>query len=1103
MTRKRPIKDELQADLIFTRVNLYTSNRLENLASQLAGVLRRPLSSPLVPEVIIVQSRGMARWVSLQIAQISDVCMNCEFPFPRAFIGRTLRAFFPQMAPQEEFSVEVMTWKISRLLPALATQKEFALVRNYLDREDGLKVFQLSEKIARLFDQYLVHRPEMLMSWGHDGKEKDWQAILWRMLAGENEPLHLARIHESLSQQMASRPPESRLPERVSIFGVSSLPPLYLQIFIELSRHCDVNLFSLEPSQEYHGGDLSPKRKAKLLNRLASRGVTVSADDLPTGNPLLTSLGKLNRDFTEVRLELDERAGFVTRDHPEQFVEPDGKELLHILQGDILHARNRGDSENPKQEISKNDGSIQIHVCHSPLREMEILYDHLLERFEQDRTLKPRDILVMTPNIEKYGPFIEAVFAYPEVSQRSIPFSVADRHPRSNSPTIEAFLSLLALPGCRCTASEIFALLDRIPIRRRFAFTDEDMELIRQWITESGIRWGIDAAHRNAFQLPQLDANTWMAGLKRCLLGYAMAGSNQTMFEGIMPYDEVEGGGAEVLGRFVTAAKALFSLALELSVARPLANWPEALNAMIEQFFLADTAEEIAHLRVVRMTLDQVHRTAGLAGGDQPVEFRVMRHHLQQLLDQSEQRGGFLTGGVTFCALQPMRSIPARVICLVGMGDRDFPRQSHVPGFDLMARERRCGDHSSRDDDRYTFLEALISTRERLYISYVGRSVIDNEEMPPSVLVSELLNYLDRAFVFPDKKSARDWVVTEHRLHSFSPRYFDGKTRRLFSYSEANAAASRSLRAVSDQAPPGLFGQPLGEPGEEARRVGLKSLIDFFANPAKYFIRSRLRLSLEEDDDALDDSEPFELTALESYLVKQELVAQALDRKKITAHGFAARGMLPLGEMGLAHFDRLLWAAEEFHKKVEPELRSKEPDEPLLVDLRIDPFSLTGQIESMYGGRIVRFRCASLTLKDRLGAWINHLARCAADSGTSGETMLIASDEIVEFSPPDDAQGIIANLLKIYWRGLTRALPFFPKSAMEYAKAKLFPSPGAKTSPLHKARQVWQGSKWNGEGEKKERYFACCFPPDSDPLDAEFETLALEVFEPMLRNIKS
>jgi exodeoxyribonuclease V gamma subunit len=277
--------------------------------------------------------------------------------------------------------------------------------------------------------------------------------------------------------------------------------------------------------------------------------------------------------------------------------------------------------------------------------------------------------------------------------------------------------------------------------------------------------------------------------------------------------------------------------------------------------------------------------------------------------------------------------------------------------------------------------------------------------------------------------------VSEHRLHSFSPRYFDGKTRRLFSYSEANAAASRSLRAVSDQAPPGLFGQPLGEPGEEARRVGLKSLIDFFANPAKYFIRSRLRLSLEEDDDALDDSEPFELTALESYLVKQELVAQALDRKKITAHGFAARGMLPLGEMGLAHFDRVLGAAEEFHKKVEPELRSKEPDEPLLVDLRIDPFSLTGQIESMYGGRIVRFRCASLTLKDRLGAWINHLARCAA--------------------------------------------------------------------PLHKARQVWQGSKWNGEGEKKERYFACCFPPDSDPLDAEFETLALEVFEPMLRNIKS
>ena len=1081
-------------------MKLYTSNRLEQLANQLAATLDAPLNSPLAREVIVVQSRGMARWLSLQIAQISKICMNCEFPFPRTFIGRTLRAFFPDMAPEEEFTVEAMTWKISRLFPTLALQKEFAPVKNYLDKEDSLKAFQLSEKIARLFDQYLVYRPEMLMGWEHDSKKNDWQAILWRKLVGEGEPLHLARMHESLSAKMSSSPPENPLPDHVSIFSLSSLPPFYLRVFIELSRHCEVNLFLLDPSQEYHGQDLSPKMKAKLRHQLAFWGASVSADDLPTGNPLLTSLGRLNRDFTELRLELDERAGFVIREQPAQFVEPDGKSVLHKLQRDIFYALNRGDQENPKEEVNVNDGSIQIHACHSPMREIEVLYDHLLERFEQDPTLKPRDILVMTPDIEKYGPFIHTVFDYPEVDRQPIPISVADRRPSNTSPTIETFLSLLALPGGRCTASEIFSLLERASIRRRFAFTDEEMTLIRQWIAESGIRWGINAAHRQTLQLPALDANTWRTGLQRCLLGYAMAGHNQTMFEGIMPYDDVEGGGAEVLGRFASAAEALFKLVVELLAARPLSEWPPALGAVIDQFFLGDTDEEIADLRLIRMVLDQLRRSAELVGGDQMVEFRVARYHLQQLLDQGEQRGGFLTGGVTFCALQPMRSIPARIICLVGMGDQDFPRPSHTPGFDLMAHDRKRGDRSTRDDDKYTFLEAINSARERLYLSYVGRSAIDNAEIPPSVLVSELLDYLDQAFVFSNQMTARKSIVVEHRLHAFSPRYFDGNSKGLFSYSEANAAASRNLRANSNQPRPDFFADPLSEPGEEARRVELKSLIEFFGNPAKHFIEHRVRIRLGHRNDPLEDSEPFALNALDCYWLKQELVTDALEHRGVTEVGFAARGVLPLGEMGTAHFQTMLTAAQEFGGKVKPELRGQARGEPLLIDLPIGPFSLGGQIESLYGGRIVRFRCATLKPRDKLRAWINHLVLCATDPDGVGETVLIGTDGMVKFSPVKEAHATIAKLLEIYWRGLSRALPFFPESSLKYADAKLFLPKNSKSSPMKKARQAWNGSKWNDDPpEKSDQYYAFCFPA-RDPLNEEFVELALEVYEPMLRN---
>lgn len=1094
-------------------LKIHTSNRLETLAEQLANVLSAPAGPPLAPDVIVVQSRAMARWVSLEIARLSGLCMNCEFPFPRAFIERALRVFFPEMADAAEFSADVMAWKIHRLLPSLARKKEFAPVKNYLVENDALKSFQFSQKIARLFDQYLVYRAEMLMRWERGSGEKEWQAILWRALAGEKMALHPAALHEALDGRMAARPSGGTLPGRISIFGISSLPPFYLRVFFGLSRHCEINLFSLHPSREYHGHDLSPKRKARLLSRAADRGAKISADDLPSGNPLLASLGRLNREFTDTCLELDERAGFVAYEQPEQFIEPDGDGMLATVQGDILRARNRGDGGNPKIEIAPGDRSIQIHACHSPMREMEALYDQLLDLFDKDPSLKPRDIFVMTPDIEKYAPFIEAVFAFPEDDRLYIPFSVADRPPLGNSETIDTFLSLLALPGSRCTASEIFSLLESVPIRRRFKFTDGDLTQIRQWIVGSGIRWGIDAAHRAGFDLPELEANTWRAGFRRLLLGCAMAGGNRVLFEDIMPCDEVEGGLGETLGRFLSAAEALFSLVTQLSEARPLAQWPDALGALPDRFFPSDTPEEVGDLRLIRTALEHLRRVAELTGGDQKVEFRAVRHHLSQLLEETGQRGGFLTGGVTFCALKPMRSIPARVLCLVGMDDQAFPRQSGAPEFDLMARDRKCGDPSPRDDDRYSFLEAIISARELFYISYIGRSAIDNGEIPPSVLVSELLDYLDQAFVFPDKKKTRDFIVREHRLHAFSPRYFDGKNPGLFSYSAANAAASRGLEERHGAEGKGLellsafslqpFKEPLPEPGEEVRNVELGALTDFFSSPARHFVRQRLGIRLEEKDDTLVDDEPFKLDNLERYQFKQELVARSLEKLPADHREFAARGVLPLGGIGASAFHTLNREAGDFLKKVEPELRDAAPEEPLAVDLRAGAFSLSGKIEPIYGGRIVQFRCAKLKPKDRLSAWILHLAKCAAAPDAVNETLLIGGDETVRFAPVKNAAELLANLLAIYWRGLCKPLPFFPASALEYAAAELLPSGHAQLSPIEKARRKWHGSEYRHSGEKDgeatKNYTALCFGK-ADPLDGEFASLALAVFGPLLQN---
>lgn len=1081
---------------------LHTGNRLEALADELASLAGRPMASPFVPEVVMVQSLGMRRWISLRLAKDLGVCLNFEFPFPQKFLNDTLRGLAPEMAPEEAFSVESMTWKIHRLLPSLLTSPEFSAVRHYAGDGDALKLYQLASRTARLFDQYLVYRPQMLLAWernetqgSDDAPEPEsaaWQAVLWRAL----NIGHLVHFAAALDKISRGLPDGALLPERVSLFGISSLPPAQIRVFFQLAAVRPVHLFLLAPSSEYHGDDLTPKQRAR--RNLAASGASL-------GNPLLTSLGRLNAHFTEVLLEADEQADHRLVDASESFSEPDAATLLHRMQRDILHARNPAadgveEDEPPALSeaaaVSPDDDSLRIHSCHSPMREVEVLYDQLLAMFDEDRTLLPRDVLVMTPDIEKYAPFVHAVFGYPEKPGLRIPFSVADRQPRSESLTIDTFLRVLDLPGARCTARDLFTLLQSAPLRRKFHFDEAGLEQIRQWIDASGIRWGLDDGHRAALGFPAFTENTWRHGLDRLLLGYAIPGDNRTLFEGILPHD-VEGTGEELLGRLASALEALFTTVEALGQPRPLAEWPEALEAALERLFDSDDdANEARAMRTLRElaspngALASAAREEGRAAGEHIVEFEVIRENLKELLTQAEQRGQFLTGGVTFCALKPMRSIPARVIWLLGMDDGAFPRKPQPVQFDLIARQWKLGDRSVREDDRYVFLEALLSARDRLCISYLGRSHLNNEAAQPSVVVRELLDYVEQTTSLP--RSA--WIV-EHRLQAFSSRYFDPESP-LFSYSQANAAASRQGIAREERP---FLAAPLPEPEADERAVRIERLVEFFANPAAFFLRRRLGVRLEESDQPLAESEPMEIGSLAAYGIRQELFEPRLKGNSIPGRdAFTARALLPPGSMGARHFEKADRAARSFLASVQPFLVN--PQEPKLIELRLGEFTLTGALEPIYNGRPVLFRPARLKAKDRFRAWIKSLAWCAAEEAAGREpqgAILAGEGETVEFAALAPTQ-LLERLLAIYWRGLCEPVPFFPASSLQYATVcQQPPSSKRSRSPLEAARLEWAGG-FNKNAECDDPAYRLCFGRGDDPLNADFEALAMEIAGGML-----
>lgn len=1077
---------------------LHTSNQLDILAERLSRVVSTPLASPFVPEIVVVQSLASRRWLSLRIASLQGICANYDFPFLGDFVSKIVAQAYPDEAEADKMPTDLLTWKIDALLPACLARKEFTPVAKYLGDGDSLKRFQLAGRLANLFDQYRVYRPEMISGWMTPNKsrrgDEAWQAALWRQLdetRGFNQALDRLRAH--------GFPDEARLdlPERISIFAPASLPPTYLELLFQLARVREIHLFLLRPSRDYRGNDTTGKQRAR-------QGLNA---DTATSNPLVTSWGRVDADLTDLLLDTEERLGVAVENGSEEFREFETVTLLGTLQSDILTTQNRGAetgdaAEVPRLAVKQSDRSLVLHSCHSPMREVEVLYDQLLDCFENMPGLQPRDIIVMTPEIEKYAPFIRGVFGYPEDELLRIPYSLADRHPRSESLPIDTFLTLLDLPGSRYTAPQIFALLGSRALRTRFQFSDEDLSLIRDWIEETAIRWGIDAADRARAGLPALDANTWRHGLRRLLLGFAMAGNKKDLFEGLLPHDEVEGDGAEVLGRLISAAEALFELTENFAHPRSLAGWVEPLQHVIEQFLDPVGEDELRDVRFLRLTIERLRTLGESLGEKQAVDFHLVRHHLIGQLGAMEHRGRFFQGGVTFCALKPVRSIPARVVCLLGINDQVFPRRPQPAQFDLMARAARAGDPSARQDDRYSFLETLLSAREKLLISYVGRSAIHNNEIPPSVVVSELLDYLDQAFVFPKKKSAREFVLTEHPLQAFSPRYFSANAadKAFISYSEANAETSRSISARRATEMPPFITDPLPQMEESRGSLELRTLIDFWKNPSRYFVRKRLGLSLWENEDCLSDIEPFDVDHLERYRIKEELLANELETGELLSREvFQARGILPPGTMGELHLRSMRLEVQSLLEVVRRHIAAGKKDEPIEVDLQLKTFRLGGKIHSLYGGTCVYFRTANLKAADYLRAWIEHLALCALTEGKS-ETVLIGRDAVVTFGHVSSARSVLQTLCELFSVGLTRPLRFFPESGLAFVDAER----SGKGDPLKKANDKWLGPyPQKGEkrrGEKDEVFIARCFKSDS--LDEHFAELARRIFDPILEHSK-
>ncbi|MCQ4235813.1 exodeoxyribonuclease V subunit gamma [Pseudomonas stutzeri] len=1072
-------------------LNLYHAPDLETLGELATTLLAQPLADPFAPARIVVPSQGMGRWLTLELARKQGIAMQLDLQLPAAFVWDLSRTVLGSLPEQSAFAPSTLTWRLYGWLCEPANLQLAPRLAQYLEGGDERRRLSLAAKIADTFDQYLLYRDDWLAAWERGetldlGADESWQALLWRELTKNGHP-HRARLLGDLLQRLYRDEPLAGLPERLLVFGISSLPPHHLRVLDGLARHIDVVVCALNPSREAWG-------EIRDIRELARQSET-AADDwyLDVGHPLLASLGKQGRDFFDALFALD-GAEFGLYSEDADLLDDS---LLHALQQDILRLRTRLPEE--RMPLTADDRSLEVHVAHSPLREVEILHDQLLARFAADPALSPDQVVVLTPDIERYAPFIEAVFAAREGVPR-IPYSLADRSLRAEVPLIEAFLQLLLLAQSRFTAEEVLAWLEQPAIARRAGIDNEDLPLLRDWLRDAGVRWGRDAGQRAALGLPDEAAFTWRQGLDRLLLGFAappqLAGDAAPLLGEHWPLDALEGARGQLLGRLVAFVERLGELADRLARPRPLAQWADDLQLLLDELF--DEREAGDTLLLLSQACAALREQAQAADLVQPIEVELVHQQLSAALQQGGGASGFLTGAVTFCTMVPMRSLPFRLVCLLGLDDGAFPRRNPPAGFDLIARHPRRGDRARRLDDRYLLLETLLSAREALYLSYVGRDPRDNAELPPSVLLSEVLEAVDLTAVLGDggKPSAR--IVIAHPLQPFAPGNFAGGAHAGFAAAWFRAA--QALAAPAQDAAP--FASLLDEPDAAWLTVEPSQLLQCFRHPPRFLLEQRLGLRLAEAQQALASDEPFELE-LPAWNGLRQLSLQAVE------HGWSDRderrlasaaGWLPPGELGQALWGRLRGPVRAFAPRLF-EQRPQAVPEPLAIDITLAGVRIHGWLDGVTPSGLFGWKLGRLGEWDLAPFWLRHLLlNLAATPGIERHSLLLSPAGDWQLGPLANAATLLEPWLAAYRSAIREPLPLLARSSHAFARGYRNPARGSEPieTARKRAREAWLGAEFSPiAGECDDPWNALAFR-DRDPLDARFEALAEQLIGPAL-----
>lgn len=1156
-----------------TSLKINWGNKLEKLAdSMFDSLYGQNWEDPMLPRCIVTNSPVMQAWLRHYFVfewsprqEKSRVLANCEFhqfyQFVNDWMDKLLGGYDNvagrrRDAGSHPYAVINLQWRIYNLLGSDQLDCEvFKDINSYLGSSAPQRRFQLAGKLASIFDDYQMYRYDVVMGWENGVDVNDWQGELWNLLIEDDKNSYASlfkKINNAVSEEVLKNSFKEKY-NQVALFGLTSMSQPYLSFLdLVMSKVVDIDLFVLNPEKDYWFNDVSAGKHEKTREKLFLKSPEYIDDPLalPTqGHDLLCSMGESLQDYL---LTISEVCGSGSGEET-FFDESTEKGLLGNLQIEILNFN--PDDKLPKIALAKNDDSIQVHICHSARREVEVLHNYLLEWLTNDKVaekrLQPYQIQVLVSDISTYAPHIDAIFNSPaNHSVKDVPYVIDGRVTASDSEMFRSFMSICKIVTSRFELSSIVELLSNEAVRNAFDLTDEDINIVEQIVHHGNIRWGFNCEHRN--ETAGVDMKpymTWEYGLDALLMGYATG--EISWHDDLYSNDYAEGSYAVVLGKltkFIYQLKSVMD-SINANEEQTLKEWSAFLvEGILDQFFVTTETryQYIKHIRKEVYALESLAENTRLA--ENKIPFDVIVDHLETAISGNMSGDSLSPNAVVFCQLRPMNSRPSEITCLLGLNDGDIPRNDNRPTFDRLAKTRRMGDRSSRRDDRGAFLEALINARRRFYLSYTGRTDKSNEVVPPSILVQELRDYLANRYKLEQGKAFDGSAVlsfeTLHHMNAIHPDYFAGDECSFFSYSQPDLQAAKQLKNK------GTNKEMVADKGENLeteppKEVDLDFLKAFFVNPAKHYYKNIVGARLDLEESLLpDDDEPMESDSLESYKLKNKL-GEELVNKDISEDEFShitntaeVEGCIPLGDAGKkeinevrAHIEK--WFDESFavddrvfsiREALKKRLNVDEKAATLVEDVSEEEITILGSyrcfhLDSVDQGALniqLESRPAIIKTKDRIRAWFSHLFLCAQPKIKPTYTVILGMDKgspCLEYFEPieeKEAKSILKDLLHLYCKGQSDPLTFTPETSEAYFRslengdALDNPTEGQLLRAQQAAAETW-GDRSDRYGDRSESMDSSMFHAfeeagpgfSGSDVNQDFGKVAIAVFKPM------